>query len=456
MKKIPIKWKIMLWYTALLLLLLGIVLPLMYWVLSHNMYHDAERLLQSELKTTAESLEYENDTIKLDGDLDLVESGAYVAVYSEENQLLTGKLPQGFNLQAVPQFGDIYHINGSNHNWLVCDYQLTDQGKGLGWLRVVHSTGDIEQTLENLRIIFMIVMPLYLIIAFFGGFFIAKRALSPISQITSTAKQIRQNDLSKRIRFSGPKDEVGILAETFDEMLDRLEDSFTREKRFSSDVSHELRTPVAAIMVNAEESLNANPTNVEYKEAMENILNESRKMSLTISQLLMLARSNEGKYHHEMELLDISALTCVIVDEMAEKANEFSVTLSSNVEDGITMFAEQTLFMRLLINLVDNAIKYNRPGGYVRIGLSQNQDKICLSVEDTGIGISAVNLPKIWDRFYKVDPARLGASPGLGLSIVKWIAELHGGTVCVTSELSKGSKFEIRFQKGQVGGELTL
>jgi len=435
----------MLWYAVLLSVLLCIIFPLIYVTFSGYMYSDAKTLLQSQLETTAESLEYENNAIQLDDDLDLVESGTYVTVYSEENQLLTGKLPQGFELQAIPQYGDIYKAAGDEHDWLVCDYQLTEKGQNLGWIRLVQSTGAIEQTLQNLRIIFMIILPLYLIIALLGGFFIARRALSPISQITNTAKQIGQHDLSNRLQFTGPKDEVGMLAETFDDMLDRLEDSFTREKRFSSDVSHELRTPTAAIIVNAEEALMANRTSTEYQETLQTILRESKKMSLMISQLLMLARSHDGDFQHEMELLDISILAIAIVDEMSEKANALGLHVNSKIDQGIMMFADQTLFMRLMINLIDNAIKYNCPGGTINVTLTQNHNIIRFRVEDTGIGISRENLPKIWDRFFKADPSRIDASPGLGLSIVKWIAELHGGTVCVSSEITKGSQFEVQF-----------
>ena len=446
MKGLTIKWKMMLWYAALVSVLLGAALPYMYYTLSDSMRSDAKVLLRSEVSGAAESLEYENDAIKLDDDIDLVGLGIYITVYSNSNRSFSGKLPPGFDLQVQPKYGKIYDRVVNGQEWFVCDYKVAQGDKTLGWIRAVKSLEPINSTLKNLRSIILIIVPIFMIIALFGGLFIAKRALSPIIQITKTAKQIGQHDLTKRIRLDGPRDEVGMLAETFDEMLDRLEDSFSREKRFSSDVSHELRTPVAGIMLSAEEALQGNKTSAEYRETFQAILCESKKMSLMISQLLMMARSDEGKYMHEMEKIDISSLTGTIVEE-SQKGNDLTDTvISTDIEDGIIMIVEETLYMRLLLNLIDNAIKYSPPGGPIKVTLKNSGDFIRLSVEDSGIGISKENLPRIWDRFFKADPSRFDSSPGLGLPLVKWIAELHGGTVRVKSELGKGSLFEISFK----------
>lgn len=450
MKRLTMKWKIMLWYTTLNVLLLGVVLPFMYYTLSHNMYADARTLLQSDINRTIESLEFEGNAIKLDEDVDLVGTGTYVIIYSNNNQMLSGKLPRDFNLYAQPRFDSIYMSSGNHHQWLVYDYKLTLKGEKLGWLRAVKTLDSINKTLTNLRIIILVVIPIYIAIALFGGAIIARRSLSPIVKITKTAKQIGYHDLTKRIRYNGVKDEVGMLAETFDEMLDRLEDSLSREKRFTSDVSHELRTPTTVIMVSAEDALNGNKSIAEYQETITTIRKESRKMSSMISQLLMIARSNEGQYKHEMELINISLLTKTIIDELSESIEQTDITISADIEDGIIMFVEQTLYMRLLINLVNNAVKYNTtPEGWVKVSLSKEKDFIKLSVEDNGMGISKKDLPEIWNRFFKVDPSRLDSSPGLGLSIVKWIVELHGGRIQVKSEIGKGSLFEAYFPLNQ-------
>lgn len=445
MKILTIRRRIMLWYTTLLVLILVSALPLMYFVLSNNLYNDTKTLLHSEIDEVTKTLVFDDATIQLDDNLDLVEAGTYVAVYSKDNVLLSGKLPPDFNLRAQPVLGSIYLEESDGHKWMIYDCSIAQNGETSGWLRAVKSLGSVDETLNNFQTTIYIIIPVYIAIALFGGFFI-KRTLSPVVRIARTAKQIGQGDLSKRIHLSHSHDEFGILAESFDQMLDRLEDSFNREKRFSSDVSHELRTPITAIILSAEEALDGNKEPEEYKESLGAILKESRKMNSLISQLLMMARSHDGKYAPEMEEIDISMLTQTIVDEVSERSEYPDVSILIEIEDGITMLVEQTLYMRLLINLIDNALKYNIPGGWVKVTLASSENAVYLSVEDSGIGISKENLPKIWDRFFKADQSSINSSPGLGLSIVKWIAELHGGTVHVNSKLNKGSLFEIRFQ----------
>ncbi len=447
MKNLPIKWKIMLWYTALLALLLAIILPLMYLFMSDNLYRDAETLLQSEVGRVVESLEAEKNTIKLDSDFELVSSGVSVAVFSPANELTSGKLPSDINLPVEPNEAGVYRLEIHDNRYLVLDYKLMQNGKDLGWLRAVKQLDAVDRTLDILKLFILIVIPCYLGIALVGGFFVAKRSLVPISDITKTAKQIGQNDLKRRLRMTGPKDEIGLLADTFDDMLDRLEYSFEREKRFSSDVSHELRTPVTAIMVSAEEALSGNKAELEYKQTLATILKESKIMNTMISQLLMMARSDSGKYQFDMESIDVSALTAAIIEQYSESLDNKDVNISYEIEKDIVLVVEQTLYMRLLINLIDNAMKYTKPGGFVKVFLKKSKNQVILSVEDNGIGISAENLPKIWDRFFKAEPSRIDASPGLGLSMVKWIADIHGAKVSVKSELNKGSIFEVHFNQ---------
>lgn len=449
MKKLPIKWKIMLWYTVLLIIILGAVLPTLYYMLYRSMYNDAKVLLQTEAGSVAESLEHAGNPIHLDSDVDLSGPGIYIAVYNPDNTMDLGKLPQDLSIGTEPKFGQVYKVESNEQKWFVLDTQLKQNDGSIGWFRAVKPLNNIDETLDRLAFIIMLAVPVYIAIALFGGYIIAKRSLSPIIRVTKTAQQIGQNDLSSRIKLEGPKDEIGMLAETFDGMLDRLETSFAREKRFSSDVSHELRTPTAAIMVNAEEALDGSKTEAEYKEALGTILKESKRMNAMISQLLMMARGDTSQFLQGMELIDISTLTKTVTDEYLENGENNEIRISAEIEDGIGIIAEQTLYMRLLINLIDNAMKYNKPGGYVKVSLKRRQDKAILMVEDNGIGISKNDIPKVWDRFFKVDPSRPDSSPGLGLSIVKWIADIHGASVHVKSDLGKGCVFEIWFKCNQ-------
>ena len=446
MKKMTIKYKIMLWYSALLTLLLLILLPYIYYTLSQYMYNNVESLIKEDSVRASEALEIRADGVKFNEDIDSISKETYIAVYSNKNQLLLGKLPQNISAQTAPYFNSIYKINHLNDVWLVMDTQISDHGKSIGWMRAVRSLNLIDSTLRNLLVVFVVIVPFYIIIAVGGGLFIASRAFSPIDYITRTAKQIGHGDLKKRIRLVGSRDEVGRLAETFDEMLDRLEESFNREKQFVSDASHELRTPISVIMLHTEESLDGIKSETEYKESLETIFSESRKMSRIINQLLMLARGAEGNLEPQMEVVDLSLVVSSITDEMAIAAKKAGVEIFTEIEEKIMIAADQTLMTRLLINLIDNAIKYNHVGGWVKVSLSKEKNHIKLIVKDNGIGISKEDLPNIWNRFYRADKSHTGSGSGLGLSIVKWIVNAHGGTIAVKSEINYGSEFEVRLQ----------
>ncbi|MFB0920188.1 MAG: ATP-binding protein [Oscillospiraceae bacterium] len=384
-----------------------------------------------------------------DSEIDLVQMGTYTSVYSDDNELVSGRPPDGYKADMQPDFDDIYYKDSSGHSWIVIDKELILNGKKTGWFRLVKSIDIIKDALAYNRTKLFISIPIFIffsiLILISTGFL--SRMLSPVKQITKTVQQIEQGNLSTRINLEDSRDEVGQLASTFDKMLDRIEGSFDREKRFSSDVSHELRTPVTAIIVNAEEALAGDKTAEEYRENLNAILLEGKKMNSLISQLLMMSRGIDGNYIQEMEFIDLSALTRTIVEEVIERKDNSDITVSADIEEGIVMPFDQTLFMRLLYNLIDNALKYNIPVGWVKVCLKKQYSSVLLSVEDSGIGISGEDLPKIWDRFYKANQATLNinSSPGLGLSIVKWIAEQFGGTVSAASEPGKGSLFEVRF-----------
>ncbi|PKM72298.1 MAG: hypothetical protein CVU91_09880 [Firmicutes bacterium HGW-Firmicutes-16] len=448
MKRLNIKWKIMLWHSLALLLIFIAVLPIMYLVISDHLYKGAETLLLSEAGKITGLLRLGEGMDEPNTGIDLIQTGTYIAVYSDANEIISGRLPEDFDPNAQPIFNDVHYEGFAEHKWMVLDRELIVHGKRTGWFRVVKPLDAISSALAYFKT--MIYIATLIIICFSalmmisGGFI--TRALSPVKQITKTAQQIGQGNLSKRINFEGGHDEVGVLAATFDKMLDRLEDSFDREKRFSADVSHELRTPVTAIIVNAEEALVGDKTAEEYRENLKTILLEGKKMNSLISQLLMMARSIDGNYIQEMECIDLSALTQTIVEDVTERDENSGITISADIDSGIIMLFDQTLFMRLLYNLIDNALKYNVPSGWVKVSLKKQQSTVLLSVGDGGIGISEEDLPRIWNRFYKANQSTISSSPGLGLSIVRWIAEQFGGSVSVMSELGKGSLFEVRFE----------
>jgi signal transduction histidine kinase len=277
-----------------------------------------------------------------------------------------------------------------------------------------------------------------------GGWFLASRALRPIDYITKTARAISNGDLNQRLRMPRTEDEVGRLAVTFDEMLNKLENSINKERQFASDASHELRTPIAIISAQAEEALSGAHNTKEYKEALSTVQKESKKMSHIISQLLMMYRSNEGRYKFNFEVIDLKLIAGEIVKEFKNIASENGIKISFNAEEEIKIRLDQTLITRLIINLIDNAIRYNKKGGRVSVSINRENDFAKIIVEDNGIGMSEEVIPYIFNRFYQVEKSRGNIGTGLGLSIVKWIVDLHKGEINVESKVNQGSKFVIK------------
>jgi len=233
---------------------------------------------------------------------------------------------------------------------------------------------------------------------------------------------------------------VVILAKSFNTMFAKLERSFENEKRFTSDASHELRTPAAVITAEAEYALE-NPA--AANDSLHIILKESNKLSQLISALLLLARADAGRQKLHLEKVDLSGLFHIVADELLPRAEEKNIRIERHIEEDLVLEADETLMMRFLMNLLDNAVKYGKENGLVQCALYRENDTICGYVKDDGDGIAEEALEKIFERFYRSDQARHTDGHGLGLPIAAWIAEIHGGSI--HAENDKGAVFRFRF-----------
>ena len=275
------------------------------------------------------------------------------------------------------------------------------------------------------------------------GYLLTRRAFRPVRQITRTAREIGAGrDLSRRIGLGEGRDEIHTLAGEFDAMFARLEDAFTREKQFTDDASHELRTPVAVILSQSEYAL-AHPGDPQETEAaLQSIHAKAGEMAALLAQLLLLARADKGRQAVAREAVDLSELAAMVAETEAEQAAARGIELRTGIEPGVTVQGDETLLMRLFINLLENGIRYGRPGGWLKLTLRRREgDAAVAVVADNGIGIAPEDLDHIWQRFWQADPARSGGGAGLGLAMVRWIAEAHGGTVTVESTPGEGSAF---------------
>ncbi len=307
------------------------------------------------------------------------------------------------------------------------------------------STAGVKSSVDQLVTIFLWLCPFVLLIAIIGGRYVATRSLAKLNEVVETAQRITADRLHDRIPDHFASDEIGRIVSTFNEMISRLDVSFAQMKQFSADVSHELRTPLSVLRSQLETALNSRVDEDELNNLIANCLDETLHMSTVVDDLLLLATSDSGFKLLKQENVDLSCLVNEIYEESAILGSGKAITTTVDVEPGIIIMGDEQRLRQMLLNLVDNAIKYNREGGTIVMKLSRNNGMATLSIRDSGIGIDENEIPKIFDRFYRVDPARSrdrGGS-GLGLSITKWIVEAHRGRIAVSSILNEGTEFLI-------------
>jgi len=309
---------------------------------------------------------------------------------------------------------------------------------------VGRSTEDIERALAGLIRTLVIAVPLTLVVAGAGGVFLANRALKPVGQIAQTAREIEENDLSRRIPVQS-KDELGRLASTLNQMIERLEKAFKRQQQFTSDASHELRSPLAVIQAESTLALKNERPAAEYRHSLEVVSHESEHMSKMIDQLLRLARADAGKEQLSFEKVRLSDLVADVSADAEILCRDKGLEFRLDGTDDLSVEGDRARLREMLFNLLYNAIRYTPSGGTITLAIRESDAKAVMAVTDTGIGIPAEDIPHIFERFYRVDKARSRAEggAGLGLAICKYIAELHRGTIDVESEVGKGSTFSV-------------
>jgi heavy metal sensor kinase len=347
--------------------------------------------------------------------------------------------------EARDQQGNIYLIRAS---WVWDNDRHNKYYVAIG--RPITNSRRLQQKFNWLT---WAVIPLAIVAGFFLGWFNAGRALSPVLEVARTAQRISGSNLSMRIPVRGARDELDYLIATFNQMISRLETSFTQMRQFSIDVSHELRTPITIIRGQLEVALFTAQTTEQYRDAIVSSLQDIERLSQIVRALLLLSQAETGQVVLQKSPLDLAAVVADITEQFEIPAEGAQVKLSlSGADEPLLIDADRVQVERMLSNLLSNAVKFTPAGGEVRVRLARLDGQAELIVEDTGVGIPADHLPHIFDRFYRVSSPSASASPekglGLGLSFVAWIAKAHGGTVDVESEPGKGTRFIILLPVG--------
>jgi len=320
-------------------------------------------------------------------------------------------------------------------------YLVADAGTFL--IEVGAPYNQIEGTLHGLAVIFAVILPIALALAIGGGYALMRRALQPVDEITRTAESITSRNLSERLPTPHTGDEIERLSATLNRMIERLEHSFHQITQFTTDASHELRTPLTILRGELEVALRGNELSPAAREIIESVLEETERLSKTVESLMTLSRLDSGELKLERSWFDLAGLCQETVEQMRLLAEDKAIQLECSVPEKVAVNADPLRLRQILINLIDNAIKYTPFGGRVSITMACSTNWAIIEVADTGLGIPAEALPYIFDRFYRVDKSRsraLGGS-GLGLAIAKSICELHGGRINVESRVDQGTRF---------------
>ncbi len=455
MKSLTIRLRVTLWYAFFMLLLIVFSLALISDLARKAMMTNQRgNLIETVHDGIAEIYSPEN--------FDYFDNGIYLQVYDDSERYVAGIIPDEFPASLKLLNDSSRTIESNGQVFYVYDKSYEKAGN-VYWMR-----GVVPESAPDLRGDLFVrfasgFLPLFVLLTCLIGYFITKRAFRPVRKIQETAQSIADgNDLSLRIALPEGKDEIAMLGKTVDHMLDKLQRSLEKEKQFSSDVSHELRTPLAVIMTESEYALQYASDFDELKESMEVVNRQADRMSVMINQLLFFLRSDHDSLSlgaespprmrsaEDAEQFAVLPVVSELVQDynmMAETKN-ISISFAGGADADLSIRADQTMFIRCLSNLIQNAINYGNEGGHIEVGISQAGQYLVVTVSDDGIGISEENQAKIWDRFYQVEESRSqtnGGSMGLGLSMVKTIAEKHGGYVTVESTPGKGSTFNVYF-----------
>ena len=305
----------------------------------------------------------------------------------------------------------------------------------------------VNQTLVLFRGYLLTFAPLLLLAAASGGFWLSRKALSPVDAITRTARTINATNLSDRLERLTTGDELQRLSDTLNEMLGRIEHAFIRVTQFTADASHELRTPISLIRTEAEIALRRSRGDAEYREALRHILLEAERTSALVEELLSLARADSGRETLRISSVHLSTIVRVVSEQWRELMAARNLTFTCDVTDEeITLLGDRNALQRLLTVLLDNAAKYTPAPGTVELHLQLKGELAAIRVSDSGIGIALEDQPKIFDRFYRADKARSRnlEGTGIGLAIAQWIVQQHKGSITVQSSPGKGSTFLVQ------------
>ncbi|HUI77187.1 MAG TPA: heavy metal sensor histidine kinase [Bryobacteraceae bacterium] len=451
------------WYLAffsVLFVLLGLVL---YGVLSRSLERRLDEALVTQANTAAALMREEME--EMHGDSQAAANGVIaemqprssVVAILDDRMMLASSAPPRTDLK--PAAAEALTSRSADSLWRWRDWgrygargavRTVSIGKRTFVVMAIESLDSIAQELQVVRDTLLVVIPLLLAAAGIGGYLITRRGLAPLDSMAAQSRKITGASLETRLTIGDAAEELTTLAASFNELLSRLDQSFASMRRFVQDASHELRTPLAVIQAEADVTLSRDRSPAEYQESLTTIQEESRRLARLVDDLLNLASADAGHVQLRVEELYLNDLVAECCRSMRPLAAARNVELECRSSNDVAVRGDEQLLRRMILNLLDNAIRYTPPGGRVTAGVETQGSEVRIQVADTGIGIAPEASTHVFDRFYRADKARSRQEGGfgLGLSIVKWIAELHHGAVELASQPGHGSTFIVHLQRG--------
>ncbi|WP_425399943.1 sensor histidine kinase [Aeoliella sp.] len=452
MSRLSIRWRLTLWNTVALAVLLLVVGVLIYGLLRHAMLEQTDRVLIEqfhELEHDLQSVNNPEARIRHWIEEFHEHAGALCIVYEDEKVVARTEQMAEQSVPLAP-VGTTHNIRFDSREMPLIGRQRTltralDANDRRFDVILMLPMDEVHEELGELATVLLTVLPLSLLLAGGFGYALARRALAPVEQIRQATDEITAEHLSQRLDVPNANDELGRLAETINSMIARLEQSFAEVRRFTADASHELRTPISVIRAEAEVAMNQLPDAGEYQALAGSVLEECEHLTKLTDQLLTLSREDAGLVPLESQPLNLARLVATASDVMRPLAEAKQQTLTVGGLSEAIVAGDADRLREVLYNLLDNAIKYTPSKGRIEVSVSAEDGMIAVAVRDTGIGIDDEHLPRVFDRFYRVDKSRSrdAGGTGLGLSIVQSIVSAHGGRVDVISTAGEGTTITV-------------
>jgi len=450
-------------YTLSAAVILSLTTGFLYWILENNIENADQRFLNDKievLKSISDETHpgFERLKEEVQWEVEAYQFNRYYArVLSSDGEILI-ETPNMLSILPVSIFSrtnDGMQSAGDTREWKSADGQqyilMSDQvapsrgGNGPRFVQVALNVSSQQQILAEYFHALLVVLGIAILFSAAAGAFVARKGMKPLAEITKTVKLISASKLQKRTQPDRWPSELTTLARAFDEMLDRLESSFKRLRQFSADLAHELRTPINNLMGETEVALSKTRSAEEYREVLESNLEEYNRLSMLIKNLLFLAETDNNR--RKLSKTVLSGLN--VLEDIAEFYDMLAAERNIRIQlhGQVDISADPSLFRRAISNILSNAIQYAPNDSTINITMFRNNGRTHIKITDQGPGIPTEHIPKLFDRFYRVDNSRstkLGGT-GLGLSIVKSIMDLHGGEITISSQTKEGTTVQLIF-----------